>query len=204
MANYNSNNCSGIYAHLLLIFKELSSRIKARIKESQTTKSLNRQLITMTDVNEILSDFENMLNNSLSVIDTEVTISTRPSNSQTQIDNNQNINENRKMNKKQTITLNESQFNNLVTKIVKESVKRVLNEAKVNTPYGSVSTNPLKPSFDDRDTQTSLKNDTIEMLSSLPNERFMKYWDKRMQFDDPDIIDAIYQEYRNRVQKGQL
>ena len=32
------------------------------------------------------------------------------------------------MNKRQTIRLNESQFNNLVTKIVKESVKRVLKE----------------------------------------------------------------------------
>lgn len=33
------------------------------------------------------------------------------------------------MNKKQTIRLNESQFNNLVTKVVKESVKKVLKES---------------------------------------------------------------------------
>lgn len=34
------------------------------------------------------------------------------------------------MNKRQTIRLNESQFNSLVEKIVKESVKRILNEDK--------------------------------------------------------------------------
>lgn len=42
--------------------------------------------------------------------------------------NKQETNENKLMNKKQTIRLNESQVNNLVTKIVKESVKRVLKE----------------------------------------------------------------------------
>ena len=101
---------------------------------------------------------------------------------------------------KQTIRLNERQLRQIVT----ESVKRVLKEAKIDTPYGCVSTSPLKTTFDDGDTQSRLKNDTIEMLSSLSNEKFMKYWNKRMQFDDPDIIDAIYQEYRKRVQQGQL
>lgn len=38
-----------------------------------------------------------------------------------------------KMNKKQTIRLNESQFNNLVKKIVKESVNKILNEVDYST-----------------------------------------------------------------------
>lgn len=49
--------------------------------------------------------------------------------------NNQGIKENRNMNKKQTIRLNESQFNNLVTKIVKESVKKVLKESTEDDEY---------------------------------------------------------------------
>ena len=96
----NSNNYSGAYAHLLLIFKELSSRIKTRIKEAQTTNNLNRQLITMTDINSILSDFEDMLNNSLSVLNTEVTISAKQVNKQTQNQGgNIQTNENLSMNK---------------------------------------------------------------------------------------------------------
>lgn len=84
MDGNSQNNCSGAYAHILLIFKELSSRIKTRIKESQTTKNLNRQLITMSDIGTILSDFEDMLNNSLSLFDTQVTISMRQTNNQSQ------------------------------------------------------------------------------------------------------------------------
>lgn len=42
--------------------------------------------------------------------------------------NNEEIKENRNMNKKQTIRLNENQFNNLLKKVVKESVRKVLNE----------------------------------------------------------------------------
>lgn len=78
MDNDNQNNCSGAYAHMLLIFKELSSRIKTRIKDSQTTNNL----ITMSDFNTTLSDFEDMLNSSLSLFDTQVTISMKQTNNQ--------------------------------------------------------------------------------------------------------------------------
>ena len=120
----NSNNYSGAYAHLLLIFKELSSRIKTRIEEAQTTNNLNRQLITMTDINSILSDFEDMLNNSLSVLNTEVTISAKQVNKQTQNQGgNIQTNENLSMNKNK-IRLTESDLR----RIIKESVTRILKE----------------------------------------------------------------------------
>ena len=113
--------------------------------------------------------------------------------------NSQPINCKRNMNKKQ-IRLTESDLH----RIVKESVKRVINEATFDTPYGGVSTNPLKPTFDDAETQNCLKNDTIEMLANLDDKRFMRYWNNRMKYDDPDTVDAIYREYYKRHQNGQL
>lgn len=92
---------------------------------------------------------------------------------------------------------------NKITKIVAESVKKVLKES-METPYGRVSTNPLKPTFDDTETQNRLKNDTISMLSQIPTDRFMKYWNMRMQYDDPDMVDAIYAEYHKRHSRGEI
>lgn len=69
------------------------------------------------------------------------------------------------MNKK-LIRLTESDLH----KIVKESVNRVIKEATFDTPYGSVSSNPLKPTFDDIETQNRWKNDTIEMLANLDDK----------------------------------
>lgn len=89
-------------------------------------------------------------------------------------------------------------------RIVKESVNRVIKEAKIDTLYGGVSTNPLKPTFDDAETQNRWKNDTIEMLANLDDKQFMRYWNNRMKYDDPDTVDAIYREYYKRCQNGQL
>ena len=101
---------------------------------------------------------------------------------------------------KKLIRLTESDLH----RIVEKSVKRVIKEATFDTPYGGVSTNPLKPTFDDAETQDRLKNDTIEMLSNIDDKRFMRYWNNRMKYDDPDIVDAIYHEYYKRSQNGQL
>ena len=103
------------------------------------------------------------------------------------------------MNKK-LIRLTESDIN----RIVKESVNRVIKEATFDTPYGGVSDRPLKLTFDDTETQNRWKNDIIEMLTNLDDKRFMKYWENRMKYDDPDIVDAIYSEYYKRHQNGQL
>ena len=103
------------------------------------------------------------------------------------------------MNKK-IIRLTESDLH----KIVKESVNRLIKEATLDTPYGGVSTNPLKPTFDDAETQNRLNNDIIEMLANLDDKRFMRYWNNRMKYDDPDIVDAIYREYYKRHQNSQI
>ena len=108
-------------------------------------------------------------------------------------------NESKNMNKK-LIRLTESDLH----RIVKESVNRVIREATIDTQYGGISTNPLKPTFDDVETQNSLKNDTIEMLANLDDKRFMRFWNNRMKYDDPDTVDAIYREYYKRHQNGQL
>lgn len=89
-------------------------------------------------------------------------------------------------------------------KIVRNSVRRILKEATIDTEYGKISTNPLKPSNDDEDTQGRWKNDTIEMLASLSTDKFIKYWNNRMKYDDPDTVDAIYQEYYKRHQIGEI
>ena len=112
---------------------------------------------------------------------------------------NKQYKRNTNMNKK-LIKLTESDLH----RIVEKSVKRVIKEATFDTPYGGVSTNPLKPTFDDAETQDRLKNDTIEMLSNIDDKRFMRYWNNRMKYDDPDIVDAIYHEYYKRHQNGQL
>ena len=90
--------------------------------------------------------------------------------------------------------LNESQLRN----IIKESIKKVLMEGTYDSIYGKISTNPYKPTFDNPDEQSQWKQDNIEMLSKLSDEQFMKYYNNRMAYDDPDMVDAIYQEYAKR------
>lgn len=48
---------------------------------------------------------------------------------------------------KKTIKLTESKLRNMI----QEAVNKVLREAIVDTPYGCVSTNPWKLTFDDDD-----------------------------------------------------
>ena len=53
----------------------------------------------------------------------------------------------------------------------------------------------MKPTFDDAETQNRFKSDTIDMLSKIPDDRFIKfYWERRLKFNDPDTVDAIYKE----------
>lgn len=93
--------------------------------------------------------------------------------------------------KKSTFTLSESQLHNLIA----ESVKKVLKEMETPTPYGPMTSGEWKPTFDDPNQQGQLASDTVDMLSKIPDERFVKlYWDRRMTFKDPDTVDAIYKE----------
>ena len=89
---------------------------------------------------------------------------------------------------KNRIRLTESQLH----QVIKESVKRVLNES-----FGN-------PTYQDDETQARLKQDTIEMFSSLDNERLMKHFNNRLQIDDPDVLDALWQEVSKRKQMGKL
>lgn len=102
--------------------------------------------------------------------------------------------------KRKVVRLSESDLHS----IIEESVKRIISESTFDTPYGKVSNEPLKPTFDDAETQGRLKNDVVEMLPKLSDERFMKYWEKRLSFTDPDVVDAIYQEYYRRHQGGKM
>lgn len=52
--------------------------------------------------------------------------------------------------------------------------------------------------FTDRETQSRLKQDTIDILANLNEERFMRHFNNRSQIDDPDILDAVWQEYAKR------
>lgn len=101
---------------------------------------------------------------------------------------------------KRKIRLTESDLH----RIVKESVRKVINEATFDTPYGPVSNNPLKPTFDNEEEQNLFKNDIIDAISNADDKRFMIWWNKRMAYDDPDVVDAIYNEYYKRRQNGQI
>lgn len=68
------------------------------------------------------------------------------------------------MNRKQTIRLNESQFNSLVKKLVKESVKAILNETKYSKNYSD------HDSFDEK-----LFNEYITRGTSLLNKIFSDF-----------------------------
>lgn len=87
--------------------------------------------------------------------------------------------------------LGESKLNKIVT----ESVKKVLKEMEEPTPYGPMTSGEWKPTFDDPTQQSQLASDTRDMLSKIPQERFVKlYWNRRLTFKDPDTVDAIYKE----------
>ena len=91
--------------------------------------------------------------------------------------------------KKNVVKINE----NTLRKMVAESVKKVLNE--METPYGPMASGEWKPTFDDPTQQSQLASDTRDMLSKIPQERFVNlYWNRRLTFKDPDTVDAIYKE----------
>ena len=93
--------------------------------------------------------------------------------------------------KKNTIKLNESTLKQIVT----ESVKKVLKEMETPTSYGPMTSGEWKPTFDDPTQQSQLASDTRDMLSKIPQERFVKlYWNRRLTLKDPDTVDAIYKE----------
>ena len=93
--------------------------------------------------------------------------------------------------KKNVVKINESTLKQIVT----ESVKKVLKEMETPTPYGPMTSGEWKPTFDDPTQQSQLASDTRDMLSKIPQERFVKlYWNRRLTLKDPDTVDAIYKE----------
>ena len=93
--------------------------------------------------------------------------------------------------KKNVVKINE----NTLRQIVAESVKKVLKEVEIQTPEGLMTYGEWKPTFDDPTKQSQLASDTVDMLSKIPQERFVKlYWNRRLTFKDPDTVDAIYRE----------
>ena len=84
---------------------------------------------------------------------------------------------------------------NALRQIVAESVKKVLKEMETPTPYGPMTSGEWNPTFDDPAQQSQLASDTRDMLSKIPQERFVKlYWNRRLTLKDPDTVDAIYKE----------
>lgn len=84
---------------------------------------------------------------------------------------------------KKTIRMNERELHRLIS----ESLKRVLNEDN----FGDKT-------FHDESTQSNFKQDMIDMLASLDDNRFMQHFNNRLQVNDPDILDALWQEYVKR------
>ena len=63
-------NYMGAYANMLNMFKSLSSTIKARINQARRTDNL----ISIDDIRNVLKTLEDMLNDNLCSLDTEVKI----------------------------------------------------------------------------------------------------------------------------------
>ena len=121
-------NCIGAYGNMLMIFKELSRRIRERIGNARKTNGI----VTLEDIGTILKDFEDFMNNNLTQYNKEVKIDFTdnvpqqdPNDVPFEITNLQNNNESKIMNKK-LIRLTENDLH----RIVKESVNRILMEAQ--------------------------------------------------------------------------
>lgn len=119
-------NCIGAYGNMLMIFKELSKRIRTKIGNARKTDGI----ITLEDIGTVLKDFEDFMNNNLAQYNKEVKIDFTdnvpqqdPNDVPFEITNLQNNNESKNMNKK-LIRLTESDLH----RIVKESVNRILKE----------------------------------------------------------------------------
>jgi hypothetical protein len=63
-------NCIGAYGNMLMIFKELSKRIRTKIGNARKTDGI----ITLEDIGTVLKDFEDFMNNNLAQYNKEVKI----------------------------------------------------------------------------------------------------------------------------------
>ena len=61
-------NCIGAYGNMLMIFKELSKRIRTKIGNARKTDGI----ITLEDIGTVLKDFEDFMNNNLAQYNKEV------------------------------------------------------------------------------------------------------------------------------------
>ena len=68
----------------------------------------------------------------------------------------------------------------------------------LHTVYGKVSTNEFKPTFDDPVKQAEFIADVKDMYSKLSDEQFNKHWVLRLQEDDKQVLDALYDAYQRR------
>ena len=101
------------------------------------------------------------------------------------------------MNKKQTIRLNESQFNNLVEKVVKESVKQMLNEVaptKSNIIDHDISQDIVKllKKCEDLQREASNEGDDLKVkCAGILRDQLKKAMD--------DYYDGIYGYYDDQI-----
>ena len=110
----------GTWQNLQII---LGQQVQRYIQSVNTKNQNNRRGVSISDINGLLSFLESTINNTFSVtLNQKISISKLKTQQKTMNESNNG--------NKQTIRLNESQVNNLVTRIVKESVRRVLCESK--------------------------------------------------------------------------
>ena len=138
-------NCIGAYGNMLMIFKELSKRIRTKIGNARKTDGI----ITLEDIGTVLKDFEDFMNNNLAQYNKEVKIDFTdnvpqqdPNDVPFEITNLQNNNESKNMNKK-LIRLTESDLH----RIVKESVDKILMEAQSEDASESIDENNTNEGF---------------------------------------------------------
>lgn len=111
----------GTWQNLQII---LGQQVQRYIQSVNTKNQNNRRGVSISDINGLLSFLESTINNTLSVtLNQKISISKLKTQQNTMNESNNG--------KKQTIILNESQVNNLVKKVVKESVKMVLKENQI-------------------------------------------------------------------------
>lgn len=120
----------GTWQNLQII---LGQQVQRYIQSVNTKNQNNRRGVSISDINGLLSFLESTINNTLSVtLNQKISISKLKTQQNTMNESNNG--------NKQTIRLNESQVNNLVTKIVKESVKRIISEEQQRLYHWDIST----------------------------------------------------------------
>lgn len=68
----------------------------------------------------------------------------------------------------------------------------------IDTVYGKISTSEMKPTFNDPEVQARYIEDLKVTFARMSDERFQRHWNLRLQNDDPQVVDLIYQEYAMR------